>query len=226
MMDEFTLASAFILGLMGAPHCAGMCGGIVGALTLGCQPGIDGRKPVIVYMIMYNSGRIFSYTVAGLLVASVSHFATNLVSLNHAQTILKVVAIIFMLLLGLYLGGWWPVLSRLEKAGGWIWRFLEPLGRRFIPIRSMPTALIAGMVWGWLPCGLVYTALIYSASAGSAYKGGLLMLFFGLGTLPVMLGMGMAGMSLQKWLQQPRTRQMAGGLVIGFAGYMAYQLWL
>jgi len=226
MTDEFGLASAFILGLMGAPHCAGMCGGIVGALTMGCQPDVNGRKPVIVYILFYNLGRIISYVVAGALIAGISQFAANLVSLNHAQTILKVVAIIFMLFMGLYLGGWWTALGKLEKTGGHLWRFIEPVGRRFIPIRSVWTALAAGMVWGWLPCGLVYTGLIYSSSAGNSFYGGLLMLFFGLGTLPIMFSMGLAGMRLQRWLQLPRTRHLAGTLVICFAGYMFYQLWL
>jgi sulfite exporter TauE/SafE len=223
-MEEFTWISAFFLGLMGAPHCAGMCGGIVGALSLGCQPVAAGMRKDLQQVLVYNLGRISSYTIAGMLVGGLSALATNMVALHNAQLVLKSLAVVFMLFLGLYMGGWWSALTRLERLGGSIWRYIEPLGRRFIPVRNLRSAYVVGAVWGWLPCGLVYTGLIYSTTAGGAVQGGLLMLFFGLGTLPAMLFMGAVGVRLQSLLQQRWLRRLAGGLVIAFACYMAYTL--
>jgi len=219
-MEEFTWISAFLLGLMGAPHCAGMCGGIVAALSLGSQPKPDINALGMGQVLVYNLGRIGSYILAGMLVGGLTAVATNLVALHNAQLVLKFLAAVFMLFLGLYLGGWWSVLARLERWGAGVWRYLEPLGRRFIPIRNLHSALLVGAVWGWLPCGLVYTGLIYSSTAGSAWQGGILMLFFGLGTLPAMLLMGAAGSHLRSLLQQRWIRKLSGALVISFSGYL------
>lgn len=223
-MEELTWISAFFLGLMGAPHCAGMCGGIVGALSMACRPDGFGSQQGLKTVWAYNLGRISSYMVAGMLMGGLSAWMDNLLAVNQAQMILKSLAIVFMLFLGLYLGGWWSVLNRVEKMGGSIWRHLEPLGRRFIPIKNLRSAFIIGGIWGWLPCGLVYTGLIYSATAGSAVQGGILMLFFGLGTLPAMLLMGAAGSRLQGWLHQRWLRNITGGLVIGFALTMLWSM--
>ncbi len=223
-MEEFTWISAFFLGLMGAPHCAGMCGGIVAALSLGSRPVMTSEGRHFSQVLAYNLGRISSYIVAGMLVGGLSALASNMIALHHAQLLLKSFAIVFMLFLGLYIGGWWTALTRLERLGGHLWRHLEPLGRRFIPVRNLPTAFMVGAVWGWLPCGLVYTGLIYSSTAGGAFEGGLLMLFFGLGTLPAMLIMGALGVRLQTLLQQIWLRRLSGALVIGFACYMAFSL--
>jgi sulfite exporter TauE/SafE len=87
-----------------------------------------------------------------------------------------------MIALGLYIGGWWFGLRQIEKVGGIIWQKIEPISRRFIPINSLFQAFILGALWGWLPCGLVYTILIWSISTSNAIEGGLLMLSFGLGT--------------------------------------------
>ena len=219
MMEELTLISAFLLGLMGAPHCAGMCGGIMTALTLSTRASSDFRLT-----LFYNLGRISSYVIAGAILAGIAQAAMHLVALHQAQSILKWLAIVFMLLMGLYLAGWWGILTRFEQVGQSLWRYLEPLGRRFIPVSSPLTAWWLGMIWGWLPCGLVYTALIYSMTAGSALQGGLLMLAFALGTLPIMLSIGLLGQRLQHWLQKPVVRRLAGLLVIGFAVHMAYTL--
>jgi len=225
-MDELTWISAFLLGLMGAPHCSAMCGGIVGALSLGTQPATPKKSRNIPYVLMYNLGRLVSYTLAGMMAGGVSALSSHFVDLNHLQLILKGFASIFMLFLGLYLGGWWPVLTRLEKVGSRIWVYLEPVGRRFIPIRNLRSAFVLGGIWGWLPCGLVYTALIYSTTAGGAVQGGTLMLSFGLGTLPAMISLGAAGIGLQTFLRQPVCRKLAGITVIGFGVYMAYTIYL
>jgi sulfite exporter TauE/SafE len=215
--------SAFMVALLGGVHCFGMCGGIVGALTLGLSPNARHRfKATLPYLLAYNSGRILSYTVAGLLAGGVGAWAANLASVHHGQRALQIVAGLFMVLLGLYLGGWWQGLNRLERAGGPLWRHIEPLGRRLLPVRTPAHALGVGLVWGWLPCGLVYSVLIWAISAGGAPQGALLMLSFGLGTLPALLAMGAFAATLARFVRQPWVRQLSGVLVIALGIYQIF----
>ncbi len=219
MPVDISLISAFLVGLLGGVHCAGMCGGIVGAFSLHL-PTAGGRR--FVYQLAYNLGRVLTYTLAGALVGA---GGAALADLYAAQFLLALFAALFMLALGLYLGGWWQGLTRVEAGGRYLWRYLEPLGRRFLPPASPPAALALGLVWGWLPCGLVYSVLIWSMSAGSAASGALLMFAFALGTLPNLLAMGVVAGSLGPWLQRPRVRQGAGLLVMLFALLMLVRLW-
>ncbi len=122
-----------------------------------------------------------------------------------------------MILLGLYLSGWWPrAILAIERGGSWIWQWIEPVAKRWIPIRSTTQALIAGLLWGWLPCGLVYTALLWSLSAESTLQGALIMGCFGLGTLPVLLGLGLFSGKLADQLQKRWIRTSAGIMVGSF----------
>ena len=112
------------------------------------------------------------------------------------------------------------ILTKLEKTGLYFWKLIEPVGRRVLPISNPVQAYIAGLVWGWLPCGLVYTVLIWSLTAGGMVQGGLLMLSFGLGTLPLLLVMGVAAARISSLVRHPLARAAAGGLVSVFGLYM------
>ncbi|SCZ61936.1 sulfite exporter TauE/SafE family protein [Thiohalomonas denitrificans] len=216
-MIEFSLAAAFLAGLLGGVHCIGMCGGIVGALGLGLPPGVrEKHYGVLPYLLGYNAGRLISYTLAGALFGGVGVVAANLLAVNQAQHVLQFVAGFFMVALGLYLGGWWFGIARLERVGGGVWRRLEPLGRKLLPVRTLPQAVAMGLVWGWLPCGLVYSILIWAIAAGSAVEGALLLLAFGLGTLPNLLAMGLFAARLAAWTRQVWVRRIAGATVIAF----------
>ncbi|MCP5420845.1 MAG: sulfite exporter TauE/SafE family protein [Gammaproteobacteria bacterium] len=219
--------AAFLVALLGGVHCVGMCGGIVGAITWGLTEPIRSRfAGLLPYLLAYNLGRIASYTVAGALAGGIGAWAAHLVSVRHAQQVLQLLAGLFMMLLGLYLGGWWQGLSRLERAGGIWWRWIEPVGRRWLPIRSLRQALGVGLIWGWLPCGLVYSVVIWAVSAGSASQGALLMLSFGLGTLPTLLAMGAFAATLTRWMRQVWVRRLAGGLVMLFALGQIGSVWI
>ncbi|MEE4378757.1 MAG: sulfite exporter TauE/SafE family protein [Candidatus Competibacteraceae bacterium] len=223
MLAESQYPAAFLVALLGGVHCIGMCGGIVGALTLGLPAGTRTRfSAMLPYLLAYNSGRIISYTVAGLLAGGIGAWAANLASVRYGQEGLRLVAGLFMLLLGLYLGGWWQGLARLERYGGLLWRHIEPWGRRLIPVRTPVQALSLGLVWGWLPCGLVYSVVIWAVSAGSAVQGGLLMLSFGIGTLPMLFAMGAFAATIATWVRRLWVRRSAGALIIVMA---IYQLW-
>ena len=206
------LTGALVVGLLGGVHCLGMCGGIVGALTLGQQQARGGRFWLV--QLGYNLGRITSYMVAGALAGGLGLLLAQAAPLAQAQRVLGWVAGLFMIALGLYLGGWWHGVARLERAGGVVWRRIEPLGRRLLPVRSPLQAWALGLVWGWLPCGLVYSALIWALSAGGVVQGALLMGAFGLGTLPNLLLMGSAAGLLAGWLRRPLVRRAAGALVV------------
>ncbi len=220
-----SLLTAWVVGLLGGVHCMGMCGGIVATLTAGLPR--EQRQQLsrqLPFQLAYNSGRILSYTIAGALMGALGAVALDCLPLHLAQRALYLIAAGFMLALGLYLGGWWQGLTRVERLGAQLWRRIEPLGRRFLPVRHWRQALAVGLIWGWLPCGLVYSVLIWSAGSGGPLQGALLMLMFGLGTLPNLLGLGLlagaaARLSEQRWL-----RQLAGLMVIGFGLYALWQV--
>lgn len=222
MSDDLSLAAAFLIGLLGSSHCIGMCGGITGALTMGLPDTTRARfLRLLPWLLAYNSGRLFSYAAAGLIVGFASQSAGELFQLNYPVG--GVIGGLFMLALGLYIGGWYPALIRLEQLGGKLWRRLEPFGRKLMPVRSLPQALALGALWGWLPCGLVYSTLAWSAATASATHSAMLMLAFGLGTLPVLLAMGGAAQTLGRFARQPRVRMLAGALLIAFGVFMLLQ---
>ena len=193
-MLEFTLFGVFMVGLLGGGHCAGMCGGIVGAVSLS----LPGTRPRLPFLLAYNGGRILSYTLAGLLAGAVGASSFFLGHIVPVQKILYGVSSVMLVLLGLYLAGIWHGVTYIEGVGSGLWRRLQPLSKRLLPVRSAWQAVLLGAVWGWLPCGLVYSVLVAALAAGSAWQGGLLMLAFGLGTLPTLLAMGMAAVKLKK----------------------------
>jgi sulfite exporter TauE/SafE len=218
-----SLFGAFLVGLLGGVHCIGMCGGIVGALTLGLPEAKRSGAGAVPFQIAYNLGRIASYTLAGALVGGLGVLLAGLMPVYLAQRVLQGLAALFMIALGLYLAGWWMGLRRVEQAGGSVWRWLEPYGRKLMPVRSPGQALLLGLIWGWLPCGLVYSVLIWAISAGGAIEGAGLMLAFGLGTLPNLLLMGAAAAWLGRYVRKPAVRQLAGGMVVLFGVYLLAQ---
>ena len=218
-------AAAFAVGLLGGVHCLGMCGGIVGTLTLGLGPRTRGRLGSLVsYQLAYNLGRLVGYAVAGALMGGLGRLAVAAVPLEFAQRLLYGFAALFMLLLGLYLGGWWRGLARLEQWGTRLWKHLEPLARRLLPIRSPLQAGAVGFVWAWIPCGLVYSMLLWSLSAGGALPGAWQMLAFGLGTLPTLLGLGLLAGAAARLGEQAWLPPLAGVLVLGFGAHALWQL--
>lgn len=207
------LISALILGLLGGGHCLGMCGGLMGALSLAIPA--ERRHQRLRLLVAYNVGRIFSYTAAGLLLG----LAGWALASGPLATLLRSIAGLLLIAMGLYLAGWWSGLTRIEALGRGLWRRLQPITRRFMPITSLPRALLLGGLWGWLPCGLVYSTLLWAASQGDALHSAALMFAFGLGTLPVLLATGLAAERLAGLLRRRGVR-VAGGLLV-----MLFGLW-
>lgn len=210
-MIELSLLTALLAGLLGGVHCVGMCGGIVAAFSFRA----DGSTPPFRLHLAYNLGRVSSYVFFGAL-AGMLGASLKLAGFLPVQTLLFVLAQIVMILLGLYLAGFSRWVLVFERAGGVLWRAVKPLFQKLLPVRSTPQALLAGMVWGWLPCGLVYSVLVSALAAGSAASGAALMLAFGLGTLPNLLGMGVFARQIQPFMQHVWVRRTAGLTVAGF----------
>jgi hypothetical protein len=204
MTEWATLFTAFSLGVFGSAHCVGMCGGIMGALTLAIPRSVSGRRWQL--LLSYNLGRISSYTLMGLLLGL---FAGAFSSLGGALW-LRVLAGALLIAMGLYLADWWRGLVYLERAGKYFWAYLQPLGKGLMPVSSAPKALMLGMLWGWLPCGLVYSALAYAMAQAQPALSAAVMLAFGLGTLPAVIATGFAAQQLTRLLQRRYVR-------IGFA---------
>lgn len=219
-----SLLSAFVVGLLGGVHCVGMCGGIVSTLSFGLPRESRTRLSAMApFQLAYNLGRIFSYVLAGALMGGLGLLLAQALPLYLAQKTLYVLAGLFMIALGLYLGGWWFGLTRLEQAGGRIWRHLEPIGKRLMPVRNWRQAFVLGLVWGWIPCGLVYSVLVWTVSAGGVWQGAGLMLAFGLGTLPNLLLMGLVAGGIVRWSRRAWVRQIAGLMVMLFGVYSLWQ---
>lgn len=214
------LVPAFLMGLLGSVHCFGMCGGIVGALTMGLPADLrQSPKQLIPYLLTYNFGRIASYAIAGLLIGFLGGQFAQVLPMDSPHAIAKWFTAIFLIILGLYIGSWWQALSVLEKWGSHLWRKIEPLGKRFLPVRHPIQALGLGLVWGWLPCGLVYSALALALTSGSALNGGILMFSFGLGTLPMLLAIGGSTQWLNQWTKRLSVRRVMGAIIIALGIY-------
>ncbi|MDX1489386.1 MAG: sulfite exporter TauE/SafE family protein, partial [Acidiferrobacterales bacterium] len=213
----FNLLAAFLVGFLGSLHCVGMCGGIVGALTLRLPQEVR-ASPIrlLPYVLSYNIGRIVSYAIAGALAGLLGAQALAVLSFENAQLVGKWVSAIFMMALGLYIAGWSRGLVDLERLGARLWRTIEPLGRRYLSLAGPHEAAALGLVWGWLPCGLVYAVLAWSFVAGGALQGAALMLAFGMGTLPMLLAMGAASRWLGSLVHTPRLRRAVGAAILLF----------
>jgi sulfite exporter TauE/SafE len=224
-MSALGLIPVFMVGLLGSVHCAGMCGGIVSAFSV-----VPARSfPVAVVtrnggaaadallrVAAYNAGRIGSYSVAGALAGALAGGVRSLAGIGPLQSAGYWLANLMLVALGLYLMDAWRGLAQLEAGGRALWRRIEPSSQFLLPLDSPLKMLALGGLWGWLPCGMVYSVLMTAMLSGSALSGAGVMLAFGLGTLPVLLTMGMMGARLRGWLQRRPVRVASGLVVLGF----------
>lgn len=211
-MPDSGFLAVFLIGLLGGVHCAGMCGGIVSALSLQAS-GKGSAWPV---HLAYNGGRIVSYAIAGALMGALGSLGLLLNNWLPVQITLYVVANLMMVALGLYLTGLTQTLAFTERAGQWLWRRVQPATRRFLPVRGVAQAFPLGMLWGWLPCGLVYSVLTMTLLSGSAGRGAAIMLAFGLGTLPNLMLAGLLLVRFRSFVQGRALRLASGVIVLAF----------
>jgi sulfite exporter TauE/SafE len=199
--------SLFVMGIVSGVHCVGMCGGFVGAFAA--------RRVIPIKSIQdrnwtrlaaFNAGRITTYAALGAAAGVAGHQVSLALG---AQTTLYIFANLMLVAVGLYLAGAASWFASLETLGKPLWRRVQPYAAKAM---SGSSAYAAGLLWGLLPCGLVYAALAAAAFAGSAQSGAAAMTAFGIGTLPWLLGAGIAF----AWLQRKLVRALAGGVVLAF----------
>jgi sulfite exporter TauE/SafE len=202
---------AFVMGLFSTIHCLGMCGSIIGSLTLSLKKEIrDHKRRLIPFVLSYNAGRILSYSLAGLIAGIAEQVFSSPFGSGHGHRVLQIISSLVMLGAGLHLAGWFPRFAYIEKFGSRFWKTIEPYGRRLIPVETLPKAFTFGMIWGWLPCGLVYTALALSATTGDIVRSTFTMLAFGLGTIPAVMTVGVMTSWMVKLSNLRGFRQLAG----------------
>lgn len=205
MTLNIDLGAALLMGLAGSGHCLAMCGGLAGAM---------GMQKKTSLLFFYNFGRILSYSFAGLIVAS-ALFAVHSAQ-PHSLVYFRIFAGVMMILLALYLLEIRGSLLWLEKVGSKLWRHLQPLAAKLRGKSGKRHALLAGMLWGWLPCGLVYSALSWAAFSAEPTQGALFMFAFGVGTLPSMLLVGVASQRLQTVLKSRGFRWISAIILAGY----------
>jgi len=221
-MLETSLFALFVVGLLGGGHCLGMCGGLVTAFTLQLPNGVR-RAP---FLLAYNLGRIGSYTLIGALLGSLSGAGLTLLAARPLQWVLYLLANLMLIGMGLYLAGLSSAITRIEALGRPLWRQLQPRLARLLPVRSPLQAIAVGALWGWLPCGLVYSASLSALAAGNTFWGAMAMLAFGLGTLPNLLAMGAFAEGLRAQMQKRPVRLLAGLAVMAIGLFrLAEPLW-
>jgi sulfite exporter TauE/SafE len=203
-------ASALLIGIISAGHCLGMCGGLTLAF------GVQSKGPGV--LLAYNLGRITTYTGLGFLLgAGLSWLPGSLIP------VLRLVAAGLLVMIALYylnIAAW---ITRLEQLALPLWRRLQPLTKRWLPVTTVARANPLGLIWGFLPCGLVYSAIGFAATAANPWASATLMLCFGLGTLPAMMLTGIAARPFQRGLKNPWVRRLLGTTLLFFAAWLAVQ---
>ena len=203
--------AAVLMGLAGSGHCMGMCGGI--AAALGQQQSSPWR------ITLFNTSRVASYAIiAGLLGGGIAAIGGDLKAMMPA---LRLLAGVLLVAMGLYMLDWWRGIQILERGGALLWRGLQPISRRLMGQRSMLSTLALGLLWGFLPCGLVYSALSWAIAYSGDSNAAWLMLGFGVGTLPSMLAASFAGAWLQRLFRHRRTKLLVATSMILFGLWTA-----
>ncbi|WP_033375532.1 sulfite exporter TauE/SafE family protein [Leeia oryzae] len=216
-----SLSALFIVGLLGGVHCIGMCGALVAAFGMGSHQQHGMRQ-----LLLLNLGRLCTYSLLGALAGLIGAGLHGFGRLFPVQVTLYVIAQLMLIALGLYLAGLPSIVPQLEKRGKILWRHLQPRLAPLLPPTTPRQGFLAGLLWGGLPCGLVYSALTSAMLAGSVKTGALTMLAFGLGTLPNLLVMGRFSLQLRQFVQHPKWRRLAGCLVAALGIYGLWHLLL
>jgi uncharacterized protein len=219
-----TLTIVFLMGLLGGVHCLGMCGGVVALLTSALPEALRSNpKKTSMYHLNYNTGRILSYILMGVLFGLAGELLSNMLKMSTLDYVLRIFSGLLMVLVGLYIANWYAGIQTLEKIGAKLWTKLQPVSQRFLPVTSLKSAFLVGLLWGGIPCGLVYGALSFAALSGSTVQGGLIMLAFGLGTLPSLLLMAGFSSKLSEAIKKPLVRKFSGALIIALG---VWALWV
>ena len=224
MLEDLTVFSAFMLGLLGSTHCLGMCGGIANALTYAAPTAKTEARQRFKLQLCHNIGRISTYIVLGIVV---SLFGIGFVKLfgDLGIKLLRSLSGCLLIITGLAIVGMRGMANYFERFGAKLWRYIAPLTRSFLPITNLRNAFIVGSLWGMLPCGLLYSVIALAGTTSDVQLSALMMLSFGLGTLPAMLSLGIASNALYKYLKIEFVRTILGSAIMLFGGYSLIMLY-
>jgi len=212
---ELGFFAALLAGLVGSGHCLAMCGGISAALAGGS------RGPAPTTALLLSTGRGMSYSLAGALAGGGGALLGRGLDLLRLGLGLRLAFGALLVAVGLTLALRWRGLLRIEALGARLWTRVAPALGGLLPPRGPLAALTVGALWGWLPCGLVYSMLALALASGSPANGALVMAGFGLGTLPALLLAGSAAAGLLRHLRGSRGRRLSGALLVGFGLWTA-----
>lgn len=223
MTEALTLSAALLLGLAASGHCIVMCGGIAGALGMATATNRAGR-PKTALLVAYQLGRISSYALAGSLIGGLLGGVVAVLDIESVRLSLRgLSALALIVAAGVAFG---RVRDHGFGVGRWLWPRLAPLGRRLLPVTTQPRAFAFGMIWGWMPCGFVYSVLLIAALAADPWQAAATMLAFGLGTAPAMLATAFGAPHLLRFAGRPRSRQAAGVILLTCAALTFAVPWL
>lgn len=216
-----TLSAAFMAGIAGSAHCVLMCGGLAGALGMRSRTIAAGCGNAWRDASLYHVGRLGGYATAGALFALFGATLQSALNLPMLATAARLAAALLMILAAVRILSGLNALAWIERLGARFWRLVQPLVRRAATRRAPGRSLLIGLLWGWLPCGLVYSVLLLAALSGSTARGAGIMLAFGLGTLPAMLTSSALAAGLRAWTRRQGARQLSGALLLVFGLWMA-----
>ena len=218
VFDPAVLVTAFLAGLLGSGHCFGMCGGIAG--SLGALSGGSDRRSLVMPALQFNLGRMVGYAILGAIAAGIIGAAGEIMALKAYGKWLRVITAAMVMLIGLRFLIDWRGLDIIEKGGAGIWKKIGPLASRVSQRHDWVGRTGLGILWGFLPCGLVYTVLMTAASTGNSASGALTMFAFGAGTAPAMMGLTVAAPALSTFLSDKLVRRIVGFSLIVLAIWM------
>ncbi|MDJ0813602.1 MAG: sulfite exporter TauE/SafE family protein [Woeseiaceae bacterium] len=204
------LSAALVAGLVGSAHCLGMCAGISGLFAVKAEAA--SMRASVPTAFVYNAGRVITYAVLGAIVAA---FGSVIVKASPNMAVgIRMLSGIIIILVGLQVAFNLRALRIIERMGGKLWARIAPAAQKLVPVTSLPRALGLGLVWGWLPCGLVYSVLMIAATSASPVGGAATMVAFGIGTMPAMMLTGLGAARVSGAMQRRGTRLGLGILVI------------
>lgn len=219
--SSISLAAAIIAGLAGSAHCFAMCGGLAGALGMRARARAAGAHGAFGQVLAYQAGRLSGYTIAGALFGLFGAGLQAIIDLPRLAVMLRVASGALLVLIALRVLFAWNTLAWLDALGVRFWRRLQPVAQHAARAQGAGHALALGLLWGWLPCGLVYSMLAFAALSGSAWSGALILLAFGIGTLPSMLTSTLLASQLHRWLSRRWPRLVGGALLLAFGLWLA-----
>lgn len=204
------ISAALLAGLLGSAHCLGMCAGISGLFAV--NAGVASLRTQLPYALIYNIGRVVSYAVLGVIVGS---FGSVIIKASPALAgSIRILSGAIIILVGLKVAFDLRLLNVIERMGASLWSRIAPAAKSLVPVTSIPKALGLGLLWGWLPCGLVYSVLMIAATSADPAAGAMTMIAFGAGTMPAMVLTGLGAAKVSLFLRNRGTRLGLGLLIV------------